>query len=228
MVGIAADTPADTVTEHGHSHGGHSHGPVALPVQADEPLDQSSDAVVVRRKRADSIDSLYQHPAETRAQIIETAHNLSQSVDETSFLSKSPRDHTGRHPSISRRNYGSVSRTRQSVSKNVKVPNPGSNETIPPPSTSTEGSSAGTSTAVDDTAVNTPTNDVVKAHDHDHDHADSADAAERGGNHAGHNHGAAGGHGSHGSMNMHGVFLHVLGDALGNVGVIAAGLVIWL
>lgn len=28
-------------------------------------------------------------------------------------------------------------------------------------------------------------------------------------------------------MNMRGVFLHVLGDALGNVGVIAAGLVIW-
>ena len=29
-------------------------------------------------------------------------------------------------------------------------------------------------------------------------------------------------------MNMRGVFLHVLGDALGNVGVIAAGLFIWL
>jgi zinc transporter 1 len=29
-------------------------------------------------------------------------------------------------------------------------------------------------------------------------------------------------------MNMHGVFLHVLGDALGNVGVISAGLVILL
>ncbi|KAM0791801.1 hypothetical protein ACM66B_004064 [Microbotryomycetes sp. NB124-2] len=33
---------------------------------------------------------------------------------------------------------------------------------------------------------------------------------------------------SEGSMNMRGVFLHVLGDALGNVGVIAAGLFIWL
>ncbi|GAA6057038.1 hypothetical protein JCM3770_005221 [Rhodotorula araucariae] len=41
-----------------------------------------------------------------------------------------------------------------------------------------------------------------------------------------------GGHGGHapseGAMNMQGVFLHVLGDALGNVGVIAAGLFIWL
>ena len=42
----------------------------------------------------------------------------------------------------------------------------------------------------------------------------------------GHGHG---GHGhSHGSMNMRALMLHVLGDALGNVGVIATGLVIWL
>ena len=40
-----------------------------------------------------------------------------------------------------------------------------------------------------------------------------------------HAHGA-GGH-SHGSMNMRALLLHVFGDALGNVGVIATGLVIW-
>ncbi|GAA5882198.1 hypothetical protein JCM1840_000746 [Sporobolomyces johnsonii] len=47
----------------------------------------------------------------------------------------------------------------------------------------------------------------------------------------GHEHEGHGGHGEaghEGSMNMKGVFLHVLGDALGNVGVIAAGLFIWL
>jgi zinc transporter 1 len=38
-----------------------------------------------------------------------------------------------------------------------------------------------------------------------------------------------GGHGhSHGDLNMRGVFLHVMGDALGNIGVIASALVIWL
>ncbi|GAA6062715.1 hypothetical protein JCM10212_002266 [Sporobolomyces blumeae] len=53
--------------------------------------------------------------------------------------------------------------------------------------------------------------------------------ADHGAGHEGH-----GGHGGHGeaghdgNMNMRGVFLHVLGDALGNVGVIAAGLFIWL
>lgn len=41
--------------------------------------------------------------------------------------------------------------------------------------------------------------------------------------------GAGGGHGhSHGDMNIRGMFLHVLGDALGNVGVMASALIIWL
>ncbi|KAL8757613.1 MAG: hypothetical protein Q9199_002090 [Rusavskia elegans] len=36
-----------------------------------------------------------------------------------------------------------------------------------------------------------------------------------------------GGH-SHGDLNMRGVFLHVIGDALGNIGVIGSALIIWL
>ena len=37
------------------------------------------------------------------------------------------------------------------------------------------------------------------------------------------------GHGhSHGDLNMRGVFLHVMGDALGNIGVIVSALIIWL
>jgi zinc transporter 1 len=39
----------------------------------------------------------------------------------------------------------------------------------------------------------------------------------------GHSHGH-----SHGSMNMRALVLHVMGDALGNIGVIVTGLVIWL
>jgi zinc transporter 1 len=53
--------------------------------------------------------------------------------------------------------------------------------------------------------------------------------------HATHNHSkpkddsAKGGQGhSHGDLNMRGVFLHVMGDALGNIGVIASALFIWL
>lgn len=39
--------------------------------------------------------------------------------------------------------------------------------------------------------------------------------------------GGAGGH-SHGDLNMKGIFLHVMGDALGNIGVIVTALIIWL
>ncbi|KAF9481358.1 cation efflux protein [Pholiota conissans] len=60
-------------------------------------------------------------------------------------------------------------------------------------------------------AVNEETPLLPDGHDeHDHGHGHV---------HAGH---------AHGSMNMRALLLHVLGDALGNVGVIATGLVIWL
>ena len=40
---------------------------------------------------------------------------------------------------------------------------------------------------------------------------------------------STGGHGhSHSDLNMRGVFLHVMGDALGNIGVIVSALIIWL
>ncbi len=50
--------------------------------------------------------------------------------------------------------------------------------------------------------------------------------------HVGHKHSgnqstSQGGH-SHGDLNMRGVFLHVMGDALGNIGVIGSALFIWL
>ncbi|KAK4994201.1 Zinc resistance conferring protein [Elasticomyces elasticus] len=48
-----------------------------------------------------------------------------------------------------------------------------------------------------------------------HIHAQPKDAGKKGGH-------------SHGDLNMRGVFLHVMGDALGNIGVIASALIIWL
>lgn len=50
---------------------------------------------------------------------------------------------------------------------------------------------------------------------HDHSHQGKSPEAAHS-----HSHG-------HGSMNMKAILLHVLGDALGNVGVIATGLIIW-
>lgn len=61
-----------------------------------------------------------------------------------------------------------------------------------------------------------------KDHRHDSWHADHTHAKPAG-------HGSGGGHGhSHGDLNMKGVFLHVMGDALGNIGVIVSALFIWL
>jgi len=54
-------------------------------------------------------------------------------------------------------------------------------------------------------------------------HASHKHAQRRSSSHGG------GGHGhSHGDLNMRGVWLHVMGDALGNIGVIGAALFIWL
>ncbi|KAI4130079.1 MAG: hypothetical protein LQ338_001931 [Usnochroma carphineum] len=55
----------------------------------------------------------------------------------------------------------------------------------------------------------------VRSYDHtDHKHREPKEASK-------------GGH-SHGDLNMRGVFLHVMGDALGNIGVIGSALIIWL
>ncbi|KAL2353169.1 zinc/cadmium resistance protein-like protein [Cryomyces antarcticus] len=65
----------------------------------------------------------------------------------------------------------------------------------------------------DDRRMSTPKK--TKPIDHkSHNHAKPKDAGK-------------GGH-SHSDLNMRGVFLHVMGDALGNIGVIASALIIWL
>lgn len=77
-------------------------------------------------------------------------------------------------------------------------------------------------------AIKTGKDAGKKSHSHDHSSASVHKAhnhrkpAEASGGHGGHGHGH-----SHGDLNMRGVFLHVMGDALGNIGVIASALFIW-
>ncbi|KAF1800594.1 cation efflux family-domain-containing protein [Mucor lusitanicus] len=59
-------------------------------------------------------------------------------------------------------------------------------------------------------------------HQHSHEHSHDKDVESV------HAHGHSHGHSHGGHLNMRGIFLHVLGDALGNVGVIASALFIWL
>ncbi|WWC66485.1 uncharacterized protein I206_100387 [Kwoniella pini CBS 10737] len=230
--------------EHGHSHG-HSHGAIALPDDDDD-----NDEEV----REDSVSELFQHPAGTRAQIIETAQEFgygqnqaSRSLDNGIPKIMSPPSHHHRALSNGRRSHRNSSISRSSESRKgsaSKVPPvAGQNDTLPPFGGLNDGNSstASSATIVTQSAPAAPAKSNLShsnSHDHDHEHdhndgngngkklATNASDAENG--HADeHDHGH-GGHGhSHGSMNMQGVFLHVLGDALGNVGVIAAGLVIW-
>ncbi|CAG8948577.1 unnamed protein product [Penicillium salamii] len=60
-------------------------------------------------------------------------------------------------------------------------------------------------------------------HEHKHLHLENPHCADSGHGH-GHSHG---GH-DHGDLGMMGVMIHVIGDAINNLGVMAAGLVIWL
>ncbi|KAI9264148.1 cation efflux protein [Phascolomyces articulosus] len=61
-------------------------------------------------------------------------------------------------------------------------------------------------------------------HEHGHGHGHNHHHDEEKQGHSHHHHG----HGGGGHLNMKGIFLHVLGDALGNIGVITSALIIWL
>ena len=223
----------ELLLEHGHSHG-HSHGPVALPENA-----KIGDVVPhTGRQRADSMSSLYQHPAQTRAQVIETAQEFGygRSADEGGFRGamSPPSGHSRTNSNTRRSNKrgGSLSRPRPGRlgSGNNIPPLPGSNEVRSPHPQSVSSSltpsvpsPASPSTAVADSPP------VSKILEEDQSHAEythqqlakNSNDAEQGKvhNHSSddeeheHDH-SSGGHGhDHGSMNMRGVFLHVLGDA---------------
>ncbi|CAI7658321.1 unnamed protein product [Penicillium glandicola] len=64
----------------------------------------------------------------------------------------------------------------------------------------------------------------TKHHDHKHVYSEKHHCADSGS--GGHSHGH-GGH-DHGDLGMMGVMIHVIGDAINNLGVMAAGLIIWL
>ncbi|CED82790.1 Zn2 transporter ZNT1 and related Cd2 /Zn2 transporters (cation diffusion facilitator superfamily) [Phaffia rhodozyma] len=144
---------------HEHGHGGghsHSHSKPSPP-----PLPQLPEI-----EGPDSIESLYRHPAQSRAAVVAAA------------------EHMG---------YGATA----PIKHHDHSHGPDEREPL--------------------LAQNDHT-------DHAHSHSDStsgnADEQDKSSKSHGHGHG--------GSMNMEGVFLHVLGDALGNVGVIASGLIIML
>lgn len=201
----------DHCSEHGHSHG-HSRGEGAIKLPEGDDAVKGTNGEASGRRRSDSMSSLYQHPAQTRAQVIETAaeYAYGQNRDSGDFGAMSPPSTHHRSNSQPRRHArGSSGRPRGTPQLTPHTEH----------SSSASGSSA---TAVeehghsheghDHLAKNASDAEQGKPHSHGHeDHGHDHGSSDNGGDDHGHSHG---GHGhSHGSMNMQGVFLHVLGDA---------------
>lgn len=228
---------------HSHSHGGHSHGEVEAhdhshthevedshaPSAQQIPAKGARKASVDGQSHSgpsgshshtsghghghaqkDSVTSLYGHPAQTRAHVVQTAQDMGYDRQGKVAIHGGERDRLVSRDESSSSNlggYGSTSdRDVESGVKRTKNGLLGSKS----PSRRDED---------DESDDELPSAATAIAHK-----LPGADRKKSSGGGHGHSHG--GGH--DGEMNMRGVFLHVLGDALGNVGVIASGLFILL
>ncbi|KAI0067731.1 cation efflux protein [Artomyces pyxidatus] len=205
--------------EHGHEDHAHSpskgaatskppsitEGPVTTaPESTRSPVSpRHSHVSRHNRERSNSYSSLYGHPAATRASFVQTANDLARG------RSPSPTGH--------RHKRSSTSRSRPSLDLRSSEPVARMSAVDDEPQLSPLVQSPVDSEATERTPlVRRPAEPTP-----DPDSSDSEDWATEA-RHA-HSHG----HGN-GSMNMKALLLHVMGDALGNVGVVATGLIIWL
>jgi zinc transporter 1 len=226
--------------DHGHSHG-HSHGTSEQPSNVSEAENGRSRLV----KNGDNI---------TTENIADEAGNISDVLPENRVRSwrpvDGPQSHSetnlgtprtnsgGLHSSPSRRSHGrSKSRAYSNLEDLPIHPASFRNDIIAASRLEEAQSESDTDleaeTAVEDDAAAAPTehtpllNGTSKAASprkgaHRQSHSDHLHNKPKDtGSKHGHGHG-------HGDLNMRGVFLHVLGDALGNIGVIATALFIWL
>jgi zinc transporter 1 len=190
---------------HGHSHGGHSHGHGDEIADAEEGHAHSHD-------HADHEHGGVHSPAHLSDTTV---------VDDQAALSSPSKFAKRRH---------SRSGSRYSGFDDIHV-NPGAfrQSIIAASRMDDVQSEEGPEDDEDDTHTHTPPSEpLLKGGQH----AGYGSTKRKSIDHKQHRHAqpkeqSKGGH-SHGDLNMRGVFLHVLGDALGNVGVIATALFIWL
>ncbi|EIW86645.1 cation efflux protein [Coniophora puteana RWD-64-598 SS2] len=198
--------------EHGHSHehNATSRPPspsadtmVASPESELPDLSTPAQRIPVRspgRTSDNSYGEMYGHPAATRASLMQAAQDMASSVGAP-----------GTSPSRTRRQHSRPS---------VHLAHP-SGDQVPTP-------------YLDDNTEQTPLLGGASSRSHDHpvsstpSTVSNAKSVSPSPSSHSHGHGHGHGHNHSGSMNMRALVLHVLGDALGNVGVIATGLIIWL
>lgn len=232
--------------DHGHSHdsgsaslGGSNEHILGIDATPDPllaesptestPLIHSGSAAAIAIKRPESPSSLFGHPAQTRAHVMQAAEQAgyyrSESPRRASFQTPGSAGSHHRTPSVGR---GLVMPSSIDSAMNSRAPSnsngaPLYSDVVKQQHNEDGEPSYQNAIAIDieEPAVSSDSHNLPRKHshgdidNHDHDHREVTS-----GN---------GGHGhSHGSMNMHALLLHVMGDALGNVGVIASGLIIWL
>lgn len=191
-------------TDHDHSHDhGHSHGKTddhAGHQHTAVDSDDASTSFVERRGRVREEDEAYLgHPAITRQAVVQAAQDLQQQARSPS-VTRAGRATSPVTPRRSTSSYFSTDKSQDAAQSNRQ------------------------DSATEATPLLSGAQDAVA--DAGHVHESTADTTTTLVNSkpppSGHKQAKAG------SMNMRALVLHVLGDALGNVGVIATGLVIWL
>jgi len=185
--------------EHGHSHG-HSHGATSVPT--------SKPASITAATSDHGPNNVTPTPG-----LPISARSRSRSDSYTSFSG---------HPVATRASLVQVAQDIALASSPPHARKDHASHFVARRRSASDENSATSTTAVEDASENTPLlQNVSEAHAHE---SSSSGEATPNNKHAGHGHS----HSASGSMNMRALLLHVLGDALGNVGVIATGLIIWL
>lgn len=212
--------------DHGHSHGGHSHGHGDDAHAAEEGhahgIDDDDDDHAVADERGNVADVLPQNRVGNWPSTATNGSNISWSANKDSTPRRSA---TGKR--ISKKHHRSRSRG-YSGPEDIPVYPSSFRNSIIESSRMEEESSSENENAVADGAPTEQSPLLPKAKG-----VSGKAGAPKKDAHSDHKHNkpkeeSKGGHGHSHDLNMRGVFLHVMGDALGNIGVIASALIIWL
>lgn len=229
--------------DHGHSHGGggHSHGKADGVSDAEEghaghvhPRD--ADAADESGNVADVLpESRIANWPSTKKAVNGAASEDAEVNDSTRQLSTSHRSHRTKHNRSRSRTYSSVedmpvnpASFRRAIIDAGRMDEIESGE-----STDDQGDENAVDERHHDANGRPSTSEQPLLHNGKANGYGSIPKKRRSISHKAHNHAkpkddAKAGHGHSHDLNMRGVFLHVMGDALGNIGVIATALFIWL
>ncbi|KAL1651151.1 Zinc resistance conferring protein [Diplodia intermedia] len=230
--------------DHGHSHGGHghSHGHDELGT-AEEGYSHADHAVdAIADERGNIVDVL----PESRFGNWPSSQGMKRSSKNSSDLGDNSSEATARPSSSTSRQVRRHSRSRSRggyggfgdlpvhpASFRNEIINAARLDSVESEESSDSdgnenGTAEGTAPTENSPLLQKSNGKSSTRRKPSHSHGHSHDL------HGGHKHnqpkdaGHGGGHGHSHDLNMRGVFLHVMGDALGNIGVIASALIIWL